>query len=31
LTLPADIAYEKSRSGTRFKLFRKRRIHEYPS
>jgi ligand-binding sensor domain-containing protein/signal transduction histidine kinase len=31
LTLPADVAYEKSRSGTRFRLFRKRGIHEYQS
>jgi signal transduction histidine kinase len=31
LTLPAAIAYEKSRSGTRLRLFRKRRIHEYQS
>ena len=31
LTLPAAIAYEKSRSSTRFRLFRKRRIHEYQS
>ena len=31
LTLPAAIAYEKPRSGTRFRLFRKRRIHEYQS
>jgi ligand-binding sensor domain-containing protein/signal transduction histidine kinase len=29
LTLPAAIAYEKPRSGARFRLFRKRRIHEY--
>ena len=31
LTLPAAIAYEKPRSGARFRLFRKRRIHEYQS
>jgi signal transduction histidine kinase/streptogramin lyase len=31
LTLPAAIAYEKSRSGPRFRLLPKRRVHEHQS
>ena len=31
LTVPAAIAYEKSGDGSRFKLFRKKRIHEHRS
>ena len=31
LTLPAAVAYEKPGSSTRFRLFRKRRMHEYQS
>ncbi len=31
LTLPAAIAYEKSRSGSRFRLLPKRRVHEHQS
>jgi signal transduction histidine kinase/ligand-binding sensor domain-containing protein len=31
LTVPAAIAYEKSRDGGRFRLFRKTRIHEHRS
>ena len=31
LTLPAGVAYERSRSGARFRLFRNWRIHEHQS
>jgi signal transduction histidine kinase/ligand-binding sensor domain-containing protein len=31
LTAPAAVAYENSRGGARFTLFRKERIHEHPS
>jgi hypothetical protein len=31
LTLPAAIAYEKSRRGARFRPFRKWRVHEHQS
>ena len=31
LTVPASVAYETSRNGHRFKLFRKARIHDHRS